>query len=127
MKENKWIKYVKKFHELYNVPINDKPTFVKNRVQLRLDLIQEEYLELCEACFSEDLIEVADALGDLIYVVIGMSLEFGIPLEKVLDEIQKSNLSKLDNGKVIRREDGKVLKGPNFLSPNIEEVLNGRT
>lgn len=137
---------VRQFHETYGLPIvSDGPNVDRDRIHMRLALIAEEFAELIgaaygpnareitEAAFIEaresddstrDTVEVADALGDLIYVIYGMALEMGIPLADVLREIQASNLSKLDaDGNPIYRQDGKVMKGPNFFSPNIKKVL----
>lgn len=91
---------------------------------MRLDLIKEELSELEKAEFFDNLVEVADALGDLVYVIYGMALAYGIDLDKVLEEIHRSNMTKLgEDGKVIKREDGKVLKGPNYQKPDIAKVL----
>jgi len=119
------IESVKEFHETYGLPVLDTPTLVPDRHKLRLALIVEEAEELAEAMDENDLVGIADALGDLAYVVIGAALEFGIPLEEVVDEIHLSNMSKLGaGGKPIYREsDGKVLKGPNYSPPNIAKVL----
>ncbi len=118
---------VTEFHETYGLPIKkDGPGIVGERLALRLELIREEYAELIDAIHQGDIVETADALGDMVYVIYGMAIEFGIPLDKVLDEIQRSNMSKLDeNGNPIYREDGKVLKGANWFPPDIEGVLNG--
>lgn len=91
---------------------------------MRLDLINEEYSELEHSMINQDIVEIADALGDLLYVIYGTALSFGIPIDAVMAEIHRSNLSKLDeDGTVIRRADGKVLKGPAYSPPNINMVL----
>ena len=83
-----------------------------------------EVLDRCNASVAPDIVEMADALGDLDYVIQGANLVFGIPAEAVLDEIQRSNMSKAGpDGKPIKREDGKILKGPNYFKPNIAKVL----
>ena len=95
-------------------------------MELRVDLIEEEVGELNEAIFdaSGDLVEVADALADILYVVYGAGHAFGIDLDKCFDEVHRSNMSKLgEDGKPIYREDGKVLKGESFSEPNLKEVL----
>lgn len=110
---------------MYGLPVLESPTLIPTeRFRLRLELIEEELDEFVEAAVAEDIVEIADALGDLLYVVVGAALEYGIPLDAVVDEIHRSNMSKLDeNGRPIYREDGKVLKGPNFTPPDIKGVL----
>ena len=98
------------------------PTFSTR--ELRLELIREEYEELEEAIENKDMIGVADALTDLLYVVYGAGHAFGIDLDTCFDEVHSSNMSKLgENGRPLYREDGKVLKGPNYFEPNISFVL----
>jgi predicted HAD superfamily Cof-like phosphohydrolase len=89
--------------------------------------MEEENQEYLEAAKNNDIIEVADALGDMLYILCGTIIEHGMQdkIEEIFDEIQKSNLSKLgDDGKPIYRNDGKVMKGPNYFKPNISEILN---
>ena len=94
--------------------------------ELRYELIREELEELREALDGRDLVGVADALTDLLYVVYGAGHSFGISLDKCFEEVHNSNMSKLGtDGKPIYREDGKVLKGPNYWQPNLEKVLYG--
>ena len=118
---------VREFHETYDQPIRVVPTINVPERKLRLDLILEEVKELQEALEANDIVEVADALGDIAYVVYGAALTFGIPLDEVVDEIHRSNLSKLGaDGKPIYREsDRKVLKGPDYFTPTpgIERIL----
>lgn len=123
------------FHSLYECPDDTAvgttvglSHMSPERLKLRMDLIEEEYQrELVPAVEKLDEVEVADALGDIIYVCVGMALECGIDLRAVLGEIQASNMTKLgEDGKVIRRADGKVLKGPNYVKPNIKAVLKYR-
>ena len=116
---------VREFHETYGLPIKqDGPGIVGDRLSLRLELIREEYAELIDAVHQNDIVETADALGDLVYVIYGMALEFGIPLDQVLEEIQGSNMSKLgEDGKPIYASNGKVMKGPHFRPPNLKKVL----
>lgn len=122
-------KQVEAFHVLYDAPIATAPvegipSMDDARLKLRLDLIEEEFDELKTATAERDIVEMADALGDILYVVCGMALEAGIPLQAVVREIQASNMTKLGaDGNVIRREDGKILKGPNYMKPNIRSVL----
>jgi len=93
-------------------------------VKLRVDLIEEELHELQEACLKKDIVEVADALSDLLYVVYGAGHAFGIDLNSTFREVHVSNMSKLgDDGKPIYREDGKVMKGPNFRLPDLKNII----
>jgi predicted HAD superfamily Cof-like phosphohydrolase len=120
---------VEAFHVLYDAPVETTPVsgmtnMTDERIALRLGLIEEEFNELKEATEARDVVEVADALGDLIYVVCGYALEAGIDLKAVVEEIHASNMTKLDSdGSVLRREDGKIMKGPNYLKPDIAAVL----
>ena len=116
---------VTEFHETYGMPVGLKPQFLKeDRQKLRISLIEEELQELHDALWDKSIVDIADALGDLVYVIYGMAIEMGINLTEVLAEIQKSNMSKLGvDGKPIYREDGKVLKGPNFEEPDLNTVL----
>ena len=99
---------------------------MQERKALRWALIDEEVnTELADALWVNDIVEVADAIGDAIYVLYGMGLEFGIDVDRVIEEIHTSNMSKLHpDGSVVYREDGKILKGPNFKEPNIIRALN---
>ncbi len=115
---------VKEFHETYGLAIRDIPQLEVPEREMRKKLIQEEYEEFMEAYENDDFIEMSDAVADLIYVLYGWALTHGVPLDEILAEVQASNMSKLDeNGEPIYREDGKVLKGPNFFVPNIRQVL----
>lgn len=92
---------------------------------LRLKLILEEYEELEDAVMEKDLVGIADALTDILYVTYGAGHAYGIDLDKCFEEVQRSNMSKLDkDGKPIYREDGKVMKGPNYFEPNLKKVLD---
>lgn len=120
---------VQQFHEAFKLGIKQEPTAnlgeAKNK--LRFNLMAEENEEYFEAAQNGDLVEVADALGDMLYILCGTILEHGMQykIEEVFNEIQRSNMSKLGaDGKPIYREDGKVLKGPGYFKPNIEEILN---
>lgn len=119
------VELVKEFHEVYGLTIRDTPELNIPERKLRVELIKEEAEEYEEAEAAGDLVEMADALGDLVYVAYGAALAHGIDLDEVLQEIQRSNLSKLhhETGKPIYREDGKVLKGQNFFNPDIARVL----
>lgn len=122
------IEAVTAFHEAFKLGLNHEPTAnlgeAKNK--LRFNLMAEENEEYYEAAQNGDLVEVADALGDMLYILCGTIIEHGMQnkIEEVFDEIQRSNMSKLgEDGKPIYREDGKVLKGPNYFKPNIKEIL----
>ena len=116
---------VKHFMEVYDQEVKTKSSFPSDKIiQLRYDLIKEELDELSLALKEKDIIEVADALTDLLYVVYGAGHSFGIDLDKCFAEVQRSNLSKLDiNGKPIYNENGKVMKGPNYSKPNLKQFL----
>ena len=116
---------VKDFMEIYGQEVKTKSSFPNEKIiQLRYDLIKEELDELSLAIKEKDIIEVADALTDLLYVVYGAGHAFGIDLDKCFAEVQRSNLSKLDiDGKPIYNENGKVIKGPNYSKPNLKQYL----
>lgn len=129
-----WNDCVKAFHALYQAPDDtDLGTtagvahMTDDRLAMRLALIEEEFGELKVATKSRDEIEMADALSDIAYVVIGMALEMGVDLSPVISEVQASNMTKLgENGEVLRRPDGKILKGPLYVKPDIKAVLRYR-
>ena len=116
---------VKNFMEIYRQEVKTKASFPSEKiVQLRYDLIKEELDELSVAINDKDIVEVADALTDLLYVVYGAGHSFGIDLDKCFAEVQRSNMSKLDkDGKPIYNENGKVMKGPNYSKPNLKQFL----
>ncbi len=119
---------VKKFHDAFNIDVASKPTtnLSLDKIKLRYDLMQEENDEYLIAAKNDDLIEVADALGDMLYILCGTILTHGLQnkIEEVFDAIQKSNMSKLGkDGKPIYRKDGKVLKGPDYFKPNIKNIF----
>ena len=117
---------VKIFMQIFGQEVKDKATFPNEKiVKLRYDLILEELNELKEAINEKNLKEVADALTDILYVTYGAGHAFGINLDKCFEEVQKSNMSKLDNnGKPIYNEQGKVMKGPNYFKPNLNKFIN---
>ncbi len=122
------INKVKEFHEAFGIQNNEAPTtqLSKEEIQLRFDLIKEENEEYLEAANNGDIVEIADALGDQLYILCGTMLKHGLQykMEEVFDEIQRSNMSKLGaDGKPIYREDGKVMKGPNYFKPDIKSIL----
>ena len=116
---------VKKFMETFGQEVKNKAEFPNEKIQdLRVSLIDEELSELKEAIENKDIKEVADALTDILYVTYGAGHAFGIDLDKCFDEVQRSNMSKLDeNRKPIFNEHGKVLKGPNYFKPNLEKFI----
>ena len=113
------------FMKTFGQEVKDKPSFSTDKInKLRFDLIKEELEELKEAFDKKDLLEVADALTDILYVTYGAGHAFGIDLDKCFDEVQNSNMSKLDeNGKPIYNESGKVMKGPNYFKPDLSKFL----
>ena len=123
--KDKASRMVREFHETYGVPIMPVPSFPSHeRCALRESLLEEEWIELREAQAKRDIVEVADALADMLYIIHGTALEYGIPLDSVVSEVHRSNMSKLGaDGKPIMREDGKVLKGPNYFKPDVAGVL----
>ena len=120
---------VQKFHEAFKIGylISPKADLGIEKNSLRYRLMKEENDEYFDAAKNGDLVEVADALGDMLYILCGTILEHGLQhkIEEVFDEIQRSNMSKLaEDGSPIYREDGKVLKGPNYFKPKIAEILS---
>ena len=113
------------FMEAFGQQVELEPTWPDfNTRELRLDLIQEELDELAQAMEDRDMVQIADALTDLLYVVYGAGHAFGIDLDECFQEVHSSNMSKLGpNGKPIHREDGKVMKGPGFFEPDLENIL----
>ena len=116
---------VKVFMNTYGQDVNEKASFPKDTiVQLRVDLIEEELNELKEAIKNNDLVEVADALTDILYVTYGAGHSFGVDLDKCFDEVQRSNMSKLgEDGNPIYNESGKVMKGPNYSAPDLKKII----
>ena len=116
---------VKQFMQTFGQEVKTKASFSDEKTnQLRLDLISEELEELKNAMASKDLLEVADALTDILYVTYGAGHAFGINLDKCFDEVQNSNMSKLDSdGKPIYNDSGKVMKGPDYFKPDLSKFL----
>ena len=114
------------FMKTFGQEVKTKPSFSSKKInKLRIDLIKEELDELREAMKNNDLLEVADALTDILYVTYGAGHAFGIDLDKCFDEVQNSNMSKLgENGKPIYNESGKVMKGPNDFKPDLSKFVN---
>lgn len=126
----KQLNHVEKFHDTFGIPneYTPKATISNDLIDLRFKLMAEENEEYLEAAKNGDLVEVADALGDMMYILCGTILSHGMQhkIEEVFEEIQRSNMSKLgEDGKPIYREDGKVLKGPNYFKPNIAKIIEG--
>ena len=122
------ISHVEKFHDVFKIGNRYTPTaeISENEYMLRYNLLKEENEEYLDACKNGDLVEIADALGDQLYILFGTILRHGLQhkIEEDFEEIQRSNMSKLDqNGKPIYREDGKVLKGPNYFRPDFSSIL----
>ncbi len=117
---------VKTFMETFGQEVKNKPSFSTDKINsLRYDLIKEELEELKVAMESKDLLEVADALTDILYVTYGTGHAFGIDLDKCFEEVQNSNMSKLgEDGKPIYNESGKVMKGPRYFKPNLTKFVN---
>jgi len=119
---------VKEFHTAFGIGYSEtmRGSLGENKNLLRFNLMKEENEEYLEAAQNNDIVEIADALGDMLYILCGTIIEHGLQhkIEAVFDEIQRSNMSKLgEDGNPIYREDGKVMKGPNYFKPNFEEIL----
>lgn len=115
---------VREFHETFGVPVSDSPRHDLKLQSLRIKLLTEEFREYLEAEECRSLTEIADALADMCVIICGTALTYGIPLDKVFDEVHRSNMSKLgEDGKPIYRGDGKVLKGPGYFKPDIAPIL----
>ena len=114
------------FMKTFGQEVKSGPSFSTDKInKLRIDLIKEELDELKEAMENNDLLEVADALTDILYVTYGAGHAFGIDLDKCFDEVQNSNMSKLDeNGKPIYSDAGKVMKGPNYFKPDLSKFVS---
>ena len=114
------------FMKTFGQEVKTKPSFSSDKInKLRIELIKEELEELQEAMKNNDLLEVADALTDILYVTYGAGHAFGIDLDKCFDEVQNSNMSKLgENGEPIYNESGKVMKGPNYFKPDLSKFVS---
>ena len=114
------------FMKTFGQEVKSKPSFSTDKInKLRIDLIKEELDELKEAMDNNDLLEVADALTDILYVTYGAGHAFGINLDKCFDEVQNSNMSKLgENGEPIYNEFGKIMKGPNYFKPDLTKFVS---
>ena len=119
---------VSEFHKIFKLGIENQPVSIleNNKAKLRFELMKEENEEYMEAVTNNDIVEVADALGDMLYILCGTIIEHGMAglIEEVFDEIHKSNMSKLgEDGNPVYREDGKVIKGPNYFRPDIAKII----
>ena len=114
------------FMKTFGQEVKTKPSLSTEKInKLRIDLIKEELEELTEAMNNKDLLEVADALTDILYVTYGAGHAFGIDLDQCFEEVQNSNMSKLDeNGKPIYNDSGKVMKGPNYFKPDLSQFVS---
>ncbi|MDC3158320.1 nucleoside triphosphate pyrophosphohydrolase family protein [Candidatus Pelagibacter sp.] len=114
------------FMKTFGQEVKTKPSFSTEKINnLRIDLIKEELQELTEAMNNKDLLEIADALTDILYVTYGAGHAFGIDLDKCFEEVQNSNMSKLgENGEPIYNESGKVMKGPNYFKPDLSKFVS---
>ena len=125
---NKQLNAVKEFHTAFEIGYSEFPKsdLGASKNNLRFNLMKEENEEYLEAVQNNDIIEIADALGDMLYILCGTIIEHGLQhkIEAVFDEIQRSNMSKLNlDGKPIYREDGKVMKGPNYFKPDFSKII----
>ena len=124
MKRPSPMTYVLEFHQTYGAAVRDVPVAVPPEADLRIDLLKEELGEYIDAVNAGDVVEVADALADVVYVAYGAALTHGIDLDAVLAEVHLSNMSKVgEDGNPVLREDGKVMKGPNYFEPDVAGVL----
>ena len=122
------IQLLTNFNKAYSLPINRKPTLIsEEESNLKFNLVLEELNEYKDACSQEDLVEVCDAIIDIMYVVYGMAVQHGLTevFEDMFEEVHKSNMSKLENGKVLKRSDGKIMKGSEFFKPNLKKYIDG--
>lgn len=115
---------VRDFHQTFGQRIGEKPEFPDDdERKLRVKLLREEFLEYLDGESFNDLVEVADALADIIYIACGTAVSYGIPLDDVFAEVHRSNMAKLVDGKLIRREDGKIQKPEGWTAPDIKKIL----
>jgi predicted HAD superfamily Cof-like phosphohydrolase len=116
---------VKDFHQAFGQRIGEKPELPSAEERcLRIKLLEEEFLEYMQGEGKDDIVEIADALADLIYIACGTAVSYGIPLDKVFAEVHRSNMAKLVDGKPLYREDGKVMKPEGWTAPDVKGVLD---
>lgn len=115
---------VRDFHIAFSQPVGESPNLPdENERHLRKILLQEEVDEYLNAELEHDIVEIADALADIIYIACGTAVSYGIPLDKVFEEVHRSNMAKLVDGKPLKREDGKVIKPVGWTAPDVAGVL----
>jgi len=120
------IKLLTEFNKAFSVPVNRKPTLISNEeFKLKINLIKEELNEYENACSEEDITEVCDAIVDLTYVMYGMVVQHGLSdvFDDMFEEVHKSNMSKLENGRVLTRSDGKIMKGSEYFTPDLNQFI----
>ena len=120
------IKLLTEFNKAFSVPVNRKPTLISNEeFKLKINLIKEELNEYENACSEEDITEVCDAIVDLAYVMYGMVVQHGLSdvFDDMFEEVHKSNMSKLENGRVLTRSDGKIMKGSEYFTPDLNQFI----
>jgi predicted HAD superfamily Cof-like phosphohydrolase len=124
----KELEMVEKFNKSFKIPILEKPSLIdKKEYILRYDMIKEELEEYKQACENKDLVEISDAIGDMLYLLFGTCLAHGMQhkIKKIFEEIQRSNMTKLDeNNNPIYRKDGKILKSKNYSKPDLKKILD---
>lgn len=122
-----WYKDVMEFHRAFGQRIGEQPELpnVENSFErsLRRKLLHEEYMEYIVAENEDNIVEIADALADIIYIALGTAVSYGIPLDKIFEEVHRSNMAKLVDGKVLRREDGKIQKPEGWTAPDVAGIL----
>jgi len=118
---------VKDFHVAFGQRVGEKPELPdSNERALRINLLMEEIAEYSEAELDDDFVEIADALADIIYIACGTAVSYGIPLDEIFNEVHRSNMAKLVDGKVIRREDGKIQKPEGWTPPDIKSIIESK-
>ena len=120
------IKLLTEFNKAFSVPVNKKPTLISNEeFKLKINLIKEELSEYEDACSEQDITEVCDAIVDLAYVMYGMVVQHGLSdvFDDMFEEVHKSNMSKLENGRVLTRSDGKIMKGSEYFRPDLNQFI----
>lgn len=119
---------VEEFHKTFGANVGEKPELPNEQErELRKKLLTEEFNEYLEGEHNNDIVEISDALGDMMYIIYGTAVSYGLPIDEIFQEIHSSNMSKLDeNGKPIYREDGKVLKSNLYFKPNIKKIIDSK-
>jgi predicted HAD superfamily Cof-like phosphohydrolase len=118
---------VKDFHVAFGQRVGEKPELPEPEERsLRIKLLTEEFAEYTEAEIEHDLVEIADALADIIYIACGTAVSYGIPLDEIFNEVHRSNMAKLVDGKVLRREDGKIQKPEGWAAPDIKSIIDSK-